>query len=210
MEYARLAAMLLTSLRRETNGAVVADMEGRGLYYQRNYGVSGHTVRTAARALAPNHGFAKYLWNQPVRELKLAAVSVADPSEITFDEVKFWLEGVENVELAENVASYLLSRTALVGRIAETHISSDKSLWVYVVILTLVKGYPVDMTADKTIGLFERIKTFEPFIERAAALLLSRAATTGENDYDTILQYIDKLRNTGDYINQRIANEIMI
>jgi 3-methyladenine DNA glycosylase AlkD len=210
MEYARMVSTLLAALRREMNGAVVADMESRGLHYGRNYGVSLHTVRTAAQELAPNHDFAKYMWKQPVRELKLAAVAVADPSETSLEEVEFWLSGVDNVELAENVGSYLFSRTSFVRQIAENYTGSDNPLWVYTAILTVVKGYPADMTADQAIELFEKIKTFTPNIERAAALFLSCAANTGEKDRNVIMQYIDKLRDSGNYIKQRIASEIMI
>ncbi len=74
-----MSARLLARLRKETNGAVVADMESRGLHYHRNYGVSQHAVRTVAKEFSPDHEFAKYLWLQPVRELKLAAVTIADP-----------------------------------------------------------------------------------------------------------------------------------
>jgi 3-methyladenine DNA glycosylase AlkD len=210
MEYARMASALVASLRREMNGAVVADMESRGLHYRLNYGVSQHAVRTVARGWASNHGFAKYLWKQPVRELKLAAVTVADSGAIVLDEVEFWLNEVSNVELAENVASHLLSHTALVRQIADAYAVSDNPLWVYVAILTAIKGYPDDMTADEAIELFEKIKTFAPYIERASSLLLSRAANTGKRDRIEITQYVDKLNDSGDYIKQRIASEIMI
>jgi 3-methyladenine DNA glycosylase AlkD len=210
MEYARMARGLLAALRREMNGAVVADMESRGLHYPRNYGVSQHTVRTAAQQLAPNHDFAKYLWKQSVRELKLAAVTIADPCTITMNEIEFWLNEVKNVELAENLASYLLSRTAHVMQIADTYVDSDNPLWVYTAILTIVKGYIADMAASQAIGLIERLKIPTPHTERAAALLLSCAASASERDRNVIMQYIDKVKYSGDYLTRRITSEIMI
>jgi 3-methyladenine DNA glycosylase AlkD len=182
MEFARMASALIASLRREMNGAVVADMESRGLHYERNYGVSLHTVRTAAREWAPNHDFAKYLWKQPVRELKLAAVAVADPRAVTPEEVKFWLDGVTNVELVENVASDLLSRTVLVRQIADNYVVSTNPLLVYAAILTFVKGHPADTTAVETIEFSEKIQTFTPYIERATELLLSHAVNGDEKE----------------------------
>jgi 3-methyladenine DNA glycosylase AlkD len=182
MELARMASALIASLRRDMNGAVVADMESRGLHYERNYGVSLHTVRTAAREWAPNHDFAKYLWKQPVREFKLAAVAMADPRAVTPEEVEFWLGGVTNVELAENVASYLLSRTALVRQVAENYVVSANPLLIYTAILTFVKGYPADTIAGEAIEFSKKIHVSTPYIERATELLLLRAANDDEKE----------------------------
>jgi 3-methyladenine DNA glycosylase AlkD len=205
-----MASRLLVALRRDTNGAVVSDMESRGLHYRRNYGVSLHTVRSEARKLAINHGFAKYLWKQPVRELKLATATVADPCEVSLAEVRFWLDGVENIELAEVLASYLFARTAIVRQLAEAYIDSNNPLWVYVALLSLIKGYPTDMTAHQAIELTQRVKTFTTYIERAVAMLLSRAAISSDNDKMLISEYVDNLANSACYLNQRIANEVMI
>jgi 3-methyladenine DNA glycosylase AlkD len=173
IEYARKASTLLASLRREMNGAVVDDMEGRGLHYERNYGVSLHTVRRAARELAPDHDFAKYLWDRPVREFKLAAVAVADPAMVTLDEVEFWLAGVSNIELAENVASFLLARTSVARQVAERYVVSDNPLWVYVAVLVAIKGCSTEITAREALEFAKKIQTSTPYIERAVAQLVA-------------------------------------
>ena len=48
-----------------------------GTPYGLNYGVSLSTLRRLARAEAPDHGFARYLYRQDVRELRLAALHIA-------------------------------------------------------------------------------------------------------------------------------------
>lgn len=210
MEYARMASGLLVRLRREMNGAVVADMESRGLHYRRNYGVSLHTVRQAAREFAPDHDFAKYLWQQPIRELKLAAVAVADPGAVTTEELSFWFGGVENSELAENLASFLLARTIHVKCILETFRNADNPYVIYAALLTAVRGYPAGFPATKIIKTIEQTTTGHPSVERAAALLLSRAGNESDENRAAILDYAEKLRNSDNDILRRISDEIMI
>lgn len=209
MEYARMASGLLVRLCKEMNGAVVADMEGRGLHYPKNYGVSLHSIREAAKRHAPDHGFARHLWTQPVRELKLAAVSIADPAAVTVDETDFWMEGVLNGELAENLASFLLSRTVHSRQILEKYTESDNPLFVYTALLTGVKT-PDSITAEEAILYVERIERHAPFTERAVALLLSRVGNTSETDHERMLKYIEDLRNSGDTSRIGIADEMMI
>lgn len=210
VEYSRMASGLLVRLRKEMNGAVVGDMEARGLHYRRNYGVSLHTVRHAAREYAPDHGFAKYLWRQPVRELKLAAAAIADPGEISAEELGFWFEGVENSELAENLASFLLSRSGLVGHILETYTRSDSPLVVYTALLAAVKGYPQGLTADEVVRAADSIAADDPFVVRAAGLLLSRAGGENAENRKAVLKYKEKLGDSANGMHRRIASEIMI
>ncbi len=68
---------LLRELRRERNGAVADSMRYYGTPYGLNYGVSLPTLRRIARAETPDHGFARYLYLQDVRELRLAALHIA-------------------------------------------------------------------------------------------------------------------------------------
>lgn len=70
---------LLGRLRREMNGAVADSMRVRGRPYGLNYGVSLPTIRAIARSCPPDHAFARYLFLQDVRELRLAALTLAEP-----------------------------------------------------------------------------------------------------------------------------------
>ena len=77
MDYTSRMVALLRELRRERNGAVADSMRYYGTPYGLNYGVSLPTLRRIARAEAPDHGFARYLYRQDVRELRLAALHIA-------------------------------------------------------------------------------------------------------------------------------------
>lgn len=94
---------LLRRLKVEMNGAVVDAMRSRGLDYPLSYGVSVPTIREIAKAYAPAHAFALFLFRQQVRELKLAAAFIDDPSEVTAAQMREWADGLTNTELVEQV-----------------------------------------------------------------------------------------------------------
>ena len=101
---------LLGRVRREMNGAVSESMATHGQKYGLNYGVSVATLREIAASETPDYAFAKYLYQQQVRELKLLACHLAEPSMVDTHEFPFWSRGIANAELAEELAFALLSK----------------------------------------------------------------------------------------------------
>ena len=79
MDFTSRMAALLGAFRRERNGAVADSMRFYGAPCGLNYGVSLPTLRKLARAETPDHDFARYLYLQAVRELRLAALHIARP-----------------------------------------------------------------------------------------------------------------------------------
>lgn len=74
MDYTSRMVALLRELRRERNGAVADSMRYYGTPYGLNYGVSLPTLRRIARAEAPDHGFARYLYRQVSANCALPAL----------------------------------------------------------------------------------------------------------------------------------------
>ena len=111
MDYTSRMAALLGRFRRERNGVVADTMQYRGKAYGLNYGVSLPTIRAVARAERPDSDFARFLYRQDVRELKLAAFWIADPVQMTSVEFSDWGEGIANSEMAEECAFALMSRS---------------------------------------------------------------------------------------------------
>lgn len=97
-------------VRKQMNGAVSESMATHGQQYGLNYGVSIATVRQIAESEAQDYSFAKYLYQQQVRELKLCACHIADPKMVDTHEFPFWSRGITNAELAEELAFALLSK----------------------------------------------------------------------------------------------------
>ena len=101
---------LLGRVRKEMNGAVSESMANDGENYGLNYGVSIATIREIASEVEKDYGFAKYLYQQQVRELKLCACHIADAKQLDTHEFPFWSRGIANAELAEELAFALLSK----------------------------------------------------------------------------------------------------
>lgn len=116
---------LLGRLRREMNGAVADSMRYYGKDYGLNYGVSIPTIRAIARAEGCDDALARYLYVQQVRELRLAALHIADPALLSSDQAGFWAEGIINSEVAEEAAFVFLSRAAALPEIFEAWCDGD-------------------------------------------------------------------------------------
>ena len=101
---------LLGRIRKQMNGAVAESMGTHGVNYGLNYGVSIATLREIVAQESKDYDFAKYLYRQQVRELKLCACHLADPAKLDTHEFPFWSRGIANAELAEELAFALLSK----------------------------------------------------------------------------------------------------
>lgn len=133
-------AALMRLLKRDMHGAVVESMARRGITYPCSWGVSLPAIRVAASRFASDHDFARFLYGQQIRELQLSAYIIADPALVTEDEMAFWGAGVDNNELAENLAFSLLSHTGLSARSFGRWLADDCSeLLKYCALLTMTK-----------------------------------------------------------------------
>ena len=131
MDFTSRMVALLGELRRERNGAVADAMRCYGAPYGLNYGVSLPTLRKLARAETPDHDFARYLYLQEVRELRLAALHIARPESLTPDEFLAWAAGIVNSEVAEEAAFAFLSRSAALPALFDAWIAAPNPLLRY-------------------------------------------------------------------------------
>lgn len=195
MNYTARMVALLGALRREMNGAVVEAMRFHGKSYGLNYGVSLPTIRQIARAEAADHDFARYLYLQDVRELRLAALSIADPGRVTAEELDEWAAGIINTEVAAEAALLLLSRlpdlTPLLGR----WVPSDNPLLVYAALLSAARSArPAAAWLGPVARAVERHAGERPVAEAAVALL--SALAQHDECRPAVIATIDSLTDT--------------
>lgn len=140
MDFTSRMTALLREMRRERNGAVVDAMRYYGAAYGLNYGVSLPTLRKIARAEQPDHDFARYLYLQDVRELRLAALHIAQPERLSAAEFPAWAAGIVNSEVAEEAAFALLSRSAALPELFPVWIASSDPLLQYAALLAAARS----------------------------------------------------------------------
>ena len=151
---------LLGRLRREMNGAVVEALERAGVKGMLNYGVSIPTIRAIAAEAGQDHAFARFLWLQQVRELRMAALSIADPGSVTPDDLDFWLSGEPTLELLDELALRLLSRCGgeVSQALSDRWLTEGSSQACYAALMALARiraGRP-DETAARAAGALLR------------------------------------------------------
>ena len=188
MDFTSRMAALLGAFRRERNGAVADSMRFYGAPYGLNYGVSLPTLRTLARAEGPDHEFARYLYLQGVRELRLAALHIADPARLTPAESAFWGAGLLNSEMAEEAAFALLSRSEAfpalfdawtapdapcleqyAALMAAARVPNPSPAWIAPAVDAVRRAAPGDASAARLLA------------QGAAALLTAVGSLNGEN-----------------------------
>lgn len=150
---------MLSELRRERNGAVADSMRFYGRGCGLNLGVSIPTIRSIAEAAPRDYEFAKYLYKQDVRELRIAALQLADPERVTTDELGFWADGIINSEIAEYAAMKLFSRVGYIDEILNRWADGCDELL----------GYTAFMSAARNI--FARAESVLPAVDRCITAL---------------------------------------
>lgn len=131
---------LLGAMRKQMNGAVADAMYYYGADYGLNYGVSLPTVRQIAREQEKDHALALYLYKQQVRELRLAALHIAQAEAITMEELPTWAEGVINSEIAEEMAFALLPHTTIISDIFATWSECDNEFLAYATLMAAARS----------------------------------------------------------------------
>lgn len=99
---------MLAELRRDTNGAVVGTMfEMLGSEKYINYGVTIPAIKKVARDYCPNHHLAMEMFASQIREMKLCAVYVDTPSDVTIEQMEIWSASFDSTEIMEHCCSML-------------------------------------------------------------------------------------------------------
>lgn len=209
-------AELLGRLKVEMNGAVSASMRERGIVYPLNYGVSIPTIRAVAAEYAPDHPLAQLLYRQEIRELKLAALTIADPGAITAGELDFWTSGVVNTEIAEHLASTLLGHSKAAVEAAERWLSSGNDLLRYTALLTWTKALSIAKSGNALPGnighifdsLGDCLQSENRFVWQGLAALLGRMASAIPESRAQIGALLDHTKAQGLPCAQHLTDEL--
>ena len=140
MDYTSQMTALLSELRRERNGEAADSMRFYGNGCGLNLGVAIHTIRSIAGQFPHDHEFAVYLYRQDVRELRIAALWLAEPHRVMPDSFSFWESGIINSEIAEQAAMALFKGVECADELIERWSRSDNALVAYAALLTAARN----------------------------------------------------------------------
>lgn len=185
---------LLGAMRKQMNGAVADAMRYYGEKYGLNYGVSLPTLRQIAHQEQPDHTLAQYLYKQQVRELRLAALHIAQPEKITLSEADFWAEGVINSEVAEEMAFAMLSKTAEAKAIIAKWSNTDSEFLIYAALMAASRN-TANISQElilKVESIASRYNSSRIIAQGIVALLV--AASNADIEADATTKIISKIK----------------
>ena len=199
---------LLGRLRREMNGAVADSMRVRGRPYGLNYGVSLPTIRAIARSCPPDHAFSRYLFLQDVRELRLAALTLAEPRQVVPAEFDAWGAGIVNSEVAEEAAFALLSRTECVRELYAAWMAATDPLLRYAALLSAARSRSVPV--QEALAPLPALAADFPedlLLADGVVALLASVGTDRPEGRDAVLRVVGTLPQTAaaDHIREQMA-----
>lgn len=159
MDFTSRMTSLLSELRRERNGEVADTMRFYGRGCGLNLGVSIPTIRSVAGGFECGHAFAEYLYRQDVRELRIAALWLADADAVGPQSFDFWAAGIVNSEIAEQAAMALFAKCGCIDELLRRWGASDDALLAYTALLASSRNGECDAalllrTAIETICRF--------------------------------------------------------
>ena len=128
---------ILVQIKRYKNGDVVNSMQKRGVNYKVNYGVSIPMLHQVASQYTQNHLLALKLWNKQWRETMILATLLEQPDEVTENQIDFWVRNFSSIELAEQAAMNLFTKTNFAYKKAFEY-SIGKKLLVKIVGLLMI------------------------------------------------------------------------
>ena len=199
---------LLGAMRKQMNGAVADAMYYYGADYGLNYGVSLPTVRQIAREQEKDHALALYLYKQQVRELRLAALHIAQAEAITMEELPTWAEGVINSEIAEEMAFALLPHTTILSDIFTAWSESDNEFLVYATLMAAARSELARDTniVNVTPNILSRFSASR-IIAQGVVALLAAAYDCDAEARKAVAEVIEELEESpaADYVKEEMS-----
>lgn len=199
-DFAPRMSQLLREMRRNMDGVTAEAMYNAGVRGVLNYGVGIPTIRKIARSVGRDHEFAKFLYRQQVRELRMAAVSVACPECVTTDELSFWLDGNPSTELLDELAMQLISRTAqpVLDAVVGGWLEQGDAAARYAAMMSLSRAHGYDtQRALAAMAVAVEESADDMRLAHGAVVMAASVAAADESTVPLIRELASRLTNRG-------------
>lgn len=146
------------------NGVLSQSLREKGLRYRLIFGIELPRLREIAAGYEQNHELAQALWEEDIRECKILAAYL-QPTE-TFDPelADFWMESIDNTELADYVCIALFRRLPYASQSAFQWIASGERMMMYT-------GFRLMSHLFSTLGTEMNERSLNEFLDQAHAVL---------------------------------------
>jgi len=153
----RMFQEILSRIKPLQNIEVVNSMQKRGVDYKVSFGVSIPLLQEIASKYEKNHLLALKLWNKQWRETMILALLLEEPAKVSENQMDFWVKNFQSIEIAEQAAMNLFSKTGFAFKKAFEYCLGKKLLVKIVGLLMIGRLALTDREAQD--------ENFDPFFE---------------------------------------------
>ena len=118
-------------LRLFMNGVLSQSLREKGLKYRLIFGVELPRLKEIAAGYEQSHNLAQALWKEDIRECKILAAYLQPTNTFDPELADFWMESIDNTELADYVCIALFRRLPYASQSAFQWIASGERMMMY-------------------------------------------------------------------------------
>lgn len=115
-----------TEFRLSMNGKVSQSMRESGFQYKLNFGVELPRIKAIATNFPQDFHLAQALWNEDIRECKIAASLLMPIDDFTPDIAELWVEQIDNIEIAELTVMNLFQKLSYAPSLSFKWIADER------------------------------------------------------------------------------------
>lgn len=183
------ANKLRSMLRQRMDGVIAEDMRKAGIDYKYNFGVSRNHLDELAKLVPPSAQLARYLFERPVRELRLLALRLFPHEELTAQEALYMAREAEgSLDLTNELPALLFDRCKQASQWALGWIvAQERVLTIAYITLAraLTRGLFIPTAQEKVYLIMTAVDHLTT--EGAASLCLKRLGTQDKAAAEAIL-----------------------
>ncbi|RPH33120.1 MAG: DNA alkylation repair protein [Bacteroidales bacterium] len=201
-------------IKQRMNGVVVDSMQESGIIYKVNYGVTIPELQQIAQPYKGDHDLAIQLFEQDIRECKLIASMIDDPSKVTGAQIDDWCEDFNNHEIVEQVCNNLLWKSDFaLPRSYEWCLEEDellKKAGLLIVGHRASDNTVKDSVFEPYIGIVENLaETEDELVSNAAIYALRQIAKRSESLNSKVSQAAERMTESDFGIANWIGNQLL-
>lgn len=164
-------------IRLSMNGVIAESMNSNGIIYKANFGVALPRLKEIAGYFTPNADLARRLWMLEERETMILALMLFPVNQLSENDIIKFSSSINNIELAEQSAMLLFSKSEIAFEISGKLIESNNKFDIITGLLTFSRIYQ-SIEVCTAISLVDQISSLIPnedfLIYKTVATTLSR------------------------------------